>query len=85
MHDIVHKYYFEKFSSPNILAESLFVDQDAHKAIMNLRHVNRPFVSYIGGEDNIRQCEKNILYIGIMETLSEDFDNICKLLNIRQI
>jgi hypothetical protein len=79
------KYYFEKFSSPNILAESLFVDQDAHKAIMNLRHVNRPFVSYIGGEDNIRQCEKNILYIGIMETLSEDFDNICKLLNIRQI
>lgn len=76
------KFYFEKFPSPNILAESLFVDNEAHKAIMNLRHVNRPFISYIGDTDHIIKCTNNILYIGIMETLEEDFDKICKILEI---
>jgi len=76
------KYYFGKFPTPNDLAEALFVDKEAHQAIMNLRHVNRPFISYIGNHENIQKCKDNILYIGIMETLEDDFENICKLIGV---
>ena len=76
-------YFFNKFKTPNQLAEALFEDNEASLAILHLRHVNRPFSSYLGDIQHINKCQDNILYVGVMETLEHDFNQICNLLNVK--
>ncbi len=82
---IEEKITFEYFKTPNQLAEAIFSDdkyikEKANKAIESIPHLRMNLSFHLKDKDNIKDCIGKILYIGRLETINNDLNNIIKIL-----
>lgn len=78
---------FSHFAKPNDLAEALSAENwdvrmRAHQAMRGIAHVNSSYKDWIEGEQELTTRLHSIVFIGLQEAMSADFERLKQLLNL---
>ena len=78
---------FERFPTPNDLAEGLFADDPevrtaAEQAMRDIAHVRKTFADWLGSVELVRARRDDILLVGWQESLAEDFERLRELIGL---
>ena len=72
---------FANFNSANQIAENLTNDNGQH-AMNSIEHVKTHFSDWLGDIDYYKSRKDDILFVGFLETLNEDFEKLITILNL---
>jgi len=80
-HTEVEKKAFNRFETPNELAEAL-PSKEARTAMNNISHINQPLSYYLKSIDYLKKRKDDIYFYGRQETLNKDFTLLKEKLGI---